>query len=1153
MLLALIITAAAFASLPASASEPSLDFSDPNISYNTKLSPSELISMMLPDAQLGQAETEYVDTYCESVLFYSEAFSNERISAYYSSGDLYVSASEYSYTAANSSKVSFVPEVATLGNTTLPLVPDGEGGYAAVFENVSSSDGTHIAVEYLCQLTIDTYLANSIINFAYDEAVRADEESRKHADELAEYMQAFEKYERYLDQWQQYLYDKASYDEYVKQKAAYDRDHRAYLNYLSALASYESDLAAYEKYQTDHDLYIINKQIYEQKYQANKEAIDKYTAYLIATDKVMNTMSAFESIYIIPKGSRAGNSLYLALQNKTLIAEIENNKTEMVKLYGVRESDINAMSKTANELNALLKKYDEIRTAKSEEERFAFYKENYSQIVNKFNYLYDKLHAIMTPTIFNHINIKVDIQYEDDPEMADYKKWRIKNVLAHIYLVSKCMDDSATAKGTWEFYNNKGEWHTYYFTDLLAPNEMISDNNAASPEGVSWPEKTPAVEIPVPPTPPTEVKKPLVPAVVEEPVEPQKVEEPIAPEHVAHPGEPPQSIGRLAYAQDIINAMKNGELTRRAEFESAPVITVRTSREKLISYNNYAIISFIDYDYSTVLYEMEIADASNFRMPDREPYREQDEAFTYSFRDWSLSADEQVDVAYSGEGDLCAFAIYDRADRYYNITWEAGGAVRTQSVKYGDIPVCPISTDKAPTNTVVYTFVGWNAPIVPVKSNMVYTACYDETKRLYSISFDVLGDVFTRQYEYGAMPTYLNYGQVVYKDLSKYTFVSWDKPFSSVKEDCVYTAVYDKRVLLDSETVTYIEESAGRFYVYTADNEVYFAELLALAREEGRRIEIDFSGATVTLDRAAISALVSDGVDRITMSRSYDRDNAVGLYTVSFFDGEVKKTLSDGEARMKLYMQENEARNTNVSAVYGEALLKKESSYADGYLSFILTPNIPHRTDRVYSISVSVGENGTYLLDVGYASASEALPLDIYPDAGYVVNKIVIKFADGTQTKILSSLDGFVMPKTDITVSISFKLREYRVTFESRGKTICSNLYNLGDTVKVPSIKVGFEENGYYYTFAGWSPKVSLVTGDVIYVAKYNSQLIGNTGDIGNDGAGDAFIQSLALPIAAVSLFALMLIVLAVVMIVTLRRSKKRRKKKKLRAEQKKG
>ena len=132
---------------------------------------------------------------------------------------------------------------------------------------------------------------------------------------------------------------------------------------------------------------------------------------------------------------------------------------------------------------------------------------------------------------------------------------------------------------------------------------------------------------------------------------------------------------------------------------------------------------------------------------------------------------------------------------------------------YGDTVVAPTEDPtKAPTNTVVYTFNGWDKIVGTVAEDVVYTATYTESTRKYSITFvDENGNQATQELEYGETPVYEGTIPSGYFDTyCNYTY-GFDKEIVNVAADATYTVV---------KTKTYKEGYAANGKVTTNDSEI---------------------------------------------------------------------------------------------------------------------------------------------------------------------------------------------------------------------------------------------------------------------------------------------------------------------------------------------
>lgn len=1105
-----------------------LDFSDVADSYNITVSPSGFLSLLLPEITLSDAEAEYINTYSECALIYNDAVSNENISTFYDSGTLYITASEYSYKTSDNVTVTWYPETATVAGNTV-LLTESEGKYSCSLPMSDADSSPRVTVKYSCSLTVPAEYANLLLNYAYNDAATAIELSREYEESLSGYLEAFRSYEEYLKALNEYNFDCIKYEEYLSLKAQYDADYAAYTEYLTQLAEYNIALAKYNEYLAAMEQYNADKAAYEKAYAENGDAIKKYIAYLEAMSAVNNSLYVIDNIYAKPLSSRG--SLFKALQNRELVSQFEQNKDSLVKYYGVSSADIDSLTVTSNELNIILNEYDEIRN-ESRQAAFEYYKSHYNEIKDKFNYLYDKMSSILTPTIFNHICGKIDITY--DAETAEYKKWRIRNVLSHIYLVCKCLDDSETAAGSWTFYDNSGKTNVYYFTELLDANEILNDNNASSPLALTWPAEVEKTELPKIPVEPVRVNEPLAPQIVAKPDEPERVEKPPEPSEVENPGDPPANVSLIVQTSEIVNEVNSGTLTERPPISDDITLTFYTEVSKLVSAENLPILSICDYDGKTVLYETVLRSESDFILPSDIPERPSDAMYNYSFSSWSSARLEEITPAYTADTDISLYAYYSRSDRYYTVEWFTDGLSTAELYKYGEIPEFKGDTSKSPGTDTVYTFSGWYPAPAPVKADTSYTAVYNESVRLYRITFDIRGNRITQNYRYGETPSVPPFASSVTDNCTKYVFSGWDKEIVAVNSDTVYTALWDEIPLAEADGTLSLIPVSGGYSLVSDASVIDIAELVKLCADTAKRLEITYGGMCVTFDRTAVSEMYSGGARKISFEIN-GGEKPEYRFTVFSEAGTELKFLS-GEIRMKIACPDSApASNLCITGIFpGSAKQSVIWSYQSGNITFIASNGIKYVFDKKYNVTVVSSENGAVFMDSSLLYEGEKLTVFFYPDPDYTIDDIKITLSDGSELHF-SSLDSFTMPASDITLTVAFRQNEYTVSFVVNGQIISTGKYYLGDTVELPEIEITYESGDYIYTFAGWSPYVGAVTGDTVYTAKFNCRLTGVTGDQGDTNAWRTIIRQFALP-AVSALMLICIIVLAVILPFKLRK-----------------
>ncbi|MCH5184382.1 MAG: hypothetical protein J1E00_09430, partial [Oscillospiraceae bacterium] len=118
-----------------------------------------------------------------------------------------------------------------------------------------------------------------------------------------------------------------------------------------------------------------------------------------------------------------------------------------------------------------------------------------------------------------------------------------------------------------------------------------------------------------------------------------------------------------------------------------------------------------------------------------------------------------------------------------------------------------VNTDKAPSDSTVYTFVEWVKGEPEANGDITYTAMYSEEVRKYTITFtDENGEtLYSAEFEYGSMPEYK--GVEPTKASTKhetYEFAGWDKPLEKVTGAATYKVVFD--VIPVVHTATWYDE-----------------------------------------------------------------------------------------------------------------------------------------------------------------------------------------------------------------------------------------------------------------------------------------------------------------------------------------------------------
>lgn len=1086
-----------------------VDFSNAESEFNITVTPSELMKKLYGDDGIEQSEADYLDAYYRYAFVYSPNVSAESIRIELNGdGTFTVSASSESYTAANGETVTWTPCKVSYGDVLDKEIP-------CTFE---FTEADAVSVKYKCTVELPSEYVEDISNFAHDDAELGAQIRAKHAEALSQYLEGIKEYERYLDELTRYNNALLEYGEYTKKLEAYNESLTKYNAYLAALSSYTQAMAAYRKYLADYDEYLSAKAAYEQAYRENQAEYEKYILYIENLSKIRASTAYIESLFTLPSNGNVG-CLFDALQNKELIAMIEKYDSVLVATYRVKQSDIDSMCTVSDELNELLHGYSEAR-AVSEEEAFAYYKKNYSSITQKFNFLYDKLTTILTPTIYNHMCAWVELEYKDDTSMASYKKWRIRNVLCHIYLICRGLDDSTTAESTWSFYAENGTPYTYNFSDLLSQNIILADTNSADPSDIEWwSGEVPAQGLP---------KAPTMPAEVTEPVAPMEVNKPVQPTEVKAPGEPPTEVK----APETRPAIENYDTVIRTqnyfgsdippsrECTGSRTVDFECTVERAVSADGTPLTVYYSYDGKTI---------STGESAPPSPSRPDTEEYTYTFKEWRSC---------TSFGDTLLYPIYTAKKREYAVRFlnSDGDVLYERQYEYGETPEYKGETpQKASTAELTYTFDGWYPPPSAIKSDTDFTAQFYESQRLYKITWNIRGDVTERYLPYGSAVTMPSVKQVEYIGGTCYTFTGWDSDGQTVTGDMQYTARFEEKILAsvaipDGNGLT-VYDAGDTLVLTTAAQSTEISGLLAYAKGNGKQITLQAKDFTLKLDREAVSSLCTYGAKSFVTLVS---EQGVGYSFTNILGNEVHFM---GTAYMELLYSSDDFSGVFI-AVNGTGTL---SCIPNGkYAEFVSNAAEYYRTDRRRSLEIKATENGAVFAEGSLYRVGDEVLFSTLPNTEYTVSKITLTDSAGNVADITGQTS-FIMPDSDISLCVEFVPKLYTVTFLFADESYTEQ-YALGATVIPPKISLSFEKDGFIYSFIGWSEPVTIVTGDMTFTAKYFSVKAEYAEPADTQPALDKVIKTQLIPAAAVLAAAVTLTAAIPITAIAVKKHKTRKK-----------
>ncbi len=222
--------------------------------------------------------------------------------------------------------------------------------------------------------------------------------------------------------------------------------------------------------------------------------------------------------------------------------------------------------------------------------------------------------------------------------------------------------------------------------------------------------------------------------------------------------------------------------------------------------NTYTI-TFVDDD-NTILKTLENMPYGETPAYGSNPTKAQTAQYTYSFAGWTPAI-----AAVTGAQTYKA--TYNSTVRSYTITFIDGDGNATYDVlDFGETPIAPENPGKTATAEYTYTFKGWDKPIMSVSGDATYTAQFNATKNKYTIQFVNWNDdvLQSSEVEYGQMPSYIGGAPTKESDVQyNYTWTNgWDKTIETVKGNTTYKATFNHT--LRAYTITFKNEDGNELW-----------------------------------------------------------------------------------------------------------------------------------------------------------------------------------------------------------------------------------------------------------------------------------------------------------------------------------------------------
>ncbi len=269
---------------------------------------------------------------------------------------------------------------------------------------------------------------------------------------------------------------------------------------------------------------------------------------------------------------------------------------------------------------------------------------------------------------------------------------------------------------------------------------------------------------------------------------------------------------------------------------------------------------------------------------------------------------------------------------------------------------------------------------------------------------------------------------------------------------------------------------------------VPLTHFIDIARKNLSAIRFSDGSVTVSIPYAYALEMADSGVDSLNISHD---TSTIGSYTFNIS----ALTALGGEApaisgiSVSIPCSDTIFANDSV-LTYADSegnVREVNKLYSSGAIAFRAITGVPYTISLKYMITANPNLDGIVSAPAD-AAPGETVELGLTVPEGVTLELYYTLLSDYSKHAIEGN--SFDMPYGNIILGGKLTNIEYTVKFVSDGKVLSAGIYHYGDTVKVPKNPGKLPDGEYSYSFTGWSPEITTVTGDVIYVAQFAKTLL---------------------------------------------------------------